>query len=89
MVLITKGSQATPGYMSIIKLLTQHLTANLSAFSSLKSQTCCTKLRVALDSNKLLLRQIICGFRGFIDNLKTFYKRNFIKEIKFLVTVRF
>ena len=54
-----------------------HDTAPLSTFSSLKSPTCCTKPRVALDGNKLFQRQVICGFRDFIDNLKTlFYKRN-------------
>ena len=27
-------------------------------------------------SNKLFLRNVTCSFLGFIDNLKTFYKRN-------------
>ena len=33
--------------------------------------------RVALNGNKLFLRQVICSFLGFIDNLQIlFYKRN-------------
>ena len=50
----------------------------ISAFSSLKSPTFCTKPRVALNGSRLFLRQrIICSFLGFIDNLNTlFYKRN-------------
>ena len=62
-----------------MKLLTQQnlLTTTFSAFSSLKSPTCCTKPRVALDGNKLFLKQELCGVLGFIDNLKTlFYKIN-------------
>ena len=75
-ILITKESQGIPGYIpNQVRNTTEILTA--TAFSSLKSPTCCTKPRVALDGNKFFLRQVICGFLGFIDNLKTlFYKRN-------------
>ena len=46
-VLITKGSQGIPGYMLIIKLLTQQniLATTLGVFSLLTSPTCCTKPR--------------------------------------------
>ena len=75
-ILITKESQGIPGYIpNQVRNTTEILTA--TAFSSLKSPTCCTKPRVALDGNKFFLRQVICGFLGFIDNLMTlFYKRN-------------
>ena len=61
----------------LIKLLTQQnlLTATLSAFSSLKSQTFCTKPSVA--PRWLQALPAICSLFGFIDNLKTlFHKRN-------------
>ena len=50
---------------------TDLLDANLSACSSLKSPTFRTKPRLALDGNKSILRLVICGFLGFLDNLKT------------------
>ena len=77
-VLITKGSQGIHGYMpNKVTDTTEAFNCNFSAFSSLKSPTCCTKPRMALDGNKLFLRQIICGFLGFIDNLEIlFYERN-------------
>ena len=55
-------------YMDIclIKLLTQQnlLATTVSAFSSLKSPSFCAKPRMALNGNKLLLRQVICSFLG-------------------------